>query len=98
VRLLIARHAPFRRCIFTCIVGFFSIWLIFDISDNISLSQRRRLGLFLPRRVATQVPQVFIILCQFPFVAPLLPGRVASDRSCVDADTAGVVFRAFFCR
>src|SRR5438094_9372603 len=46
-----------------CIAGFISIWLIFDVSDNISTFIDQHVGLLLVvRYYATQIPQVFIIL------------------------------------
>ena len=46
-----------------CIAGFISIWLIFDVSDNISTFIDERVGLLMVvRYYATQIPQVFIIL------------------------------------
>src|SRR5207245_9105571 len=56
-----------------CIAGFISIWLIFDISDNISTLLDERVGLVLAvRYYLTQVPQVFIILLPFSLLLVLL--------------------------
>jgi len=69
-----------------CIAGFISIWLIFDISDNISTFLDEHISLFLVGRYyATQVPQVFIIL--LPVSLLLYPGPdVARERSRVHVD------------
>jgi len=46
-----------------CIAGFVSIWLIFDVSDNISSFIDNHIPLSLVARYyGTQLPQVFIIL------------------------------------
>ena len=56
-----------------CIAGFISIWLIFDISDNISTFIDEHFGFALAvRYYATQVPEVFIIL--LPVSAPGIIG------------------------
>lgn len=56
-----------------CIAGFISIWLIFDISDNISTFIDERVGLLLTvRYYLTQVPQVFIILLPVSLLLALL--------------------------
>jgi lipopolysaccharide export system permease protein len=76
-----------------CIAGFISIWLIFDISDNISTLLDERIGLFLAMQYyATQVPQVFIILLPVSLLLALLfsLGRMSRANEIVSMLTAGV--------
>jgi len=76
-----------------CIVGFISIWLIFDISDNISTFIDEHIGLLLAARYyATQVPQVFIILLPVSLLLALLftLGRMSRANEVVSMLTAGV--------
>ncbi|HWN65612.1 MAG TPA: LptF/LptG family permease [Candidatus Binatus sp.] len=76
-----------------CIAGFISIWLIFDISDNISTFIDERIGLLLAvRYYATQVPQVFIILLPVSLLLALLftLGRMSRANEVVSMLTAGV--------
>ncbi len=76
-----------------CIVGFISIWLIFDISDNISTFIDERIGLLVAARYyATQVPQVFIILLPVSLLLALLftLGRMSRANEVVSMLTAGV--------
>ena len=51
-----------------CIIGFLSIWLIFDISDNSStiFDERAPLGLVV-QFYLTQIPQVLVICCRLRF-------------------------------
>jgi LPS export ABC transporter permease LptG len=76
-----------------CIIGFISIWLIFDISDNISTFIDQKLGLI---RVAhyylTQVPQIFVILLPVSLLLALLfcLGRMSRANEIVSMLTAGV--------
>src|SRR5437899_10657446 len=56
-----------------CIAGFISIWLIFDVSDNISTFIDQHIGLWLViRYYATQIPQVFIILLPVSILLSLI--------------------------
>src|SRR5207237_609672 len=56
-----------------CIAGFISIWLIFDVSDNISTFIDEHVGLLLVGRYyATQIPQVLIILLPVSLLLSLL--------------------------
>jgi lipopolysaccharide export system permease protein len=76
-----------------CIAGFISIWLIFDVSDNISTFIDERIGLLLAvRYYATQVPQVFIILLPVSLLLALLftLGRMSRANEVVSMLTAGV--------
>jgi lipopolysaccharide export system permease protein len=76
-----------------CIAGFISIWLIFDISDNISTFIDERIGLLLAvRYYATQVPQVFIILLPVSLLLALLftLGRMSRANEVVSMLTAGI--------
>ena len=53
----------FLQPYFYCIVGFISIWLIFDISDNISTFLDERISVLLVVKFyLTQVPQILVIL------------------------------------
>ncbi len=83
----------FLQVYFYCIAGFISIWLIFDISDNISTFIDERIGLLLAvRYYATQVPQVFIILLPVSLLLALLftLGRMSRANEIVSMLTAGV--------
>jgi lipopolysaccharide export system permease protein len=83
----------FLQVYFYCIAGFISIWLIFDISDNISTFIDERVGLVLVvRYYATQVPQVFIILLPVSLLLALLftLGRMSRANEIVSMLTAGV--------
>src|SRR5213078_4766455 len=76
-----------------CIAGFISIWLIFDVSDNISTFIDEHIGLLLAvRYYATQVPQVFIILLPVSLLLALLftLGRMSRANEIVSMLTAGV--------
>src|SRR6516164_11225038 len=76
-----------------CIAGFISIWLIFDVSDNISTFIDEHIGLLLVvRYYATQIPQVFIILLPVALLLSLLfaLGRMSRANEIVSMLTAGV--------
>src|SRR5207302_9638375 len=76
-----------------CIAGFISIWLIFDISDNISTFIDGRISLLLAvRYYATQVLQVFIILLPASLLLTLLftLGTMSRANEVVSMLTAGV--------
>jgi LPS export ABC transporter permease LptG len=76
-----------------CIAGFISIWLIFDISDNISTFLDEHVGLLVAvRYYATQVPQVFVILLPVSLLLALLfsLGRMSRSNEVVSMLTAGV--------
>src|SRR6266436_3795889 len=83
----------FLHVYFYCIAGFISIWLIFDVSDNIStfIDQHVPLSLVL-RYYGTQIPQVFIILLPVSLLLSLLfaLGRMSRSNEIVSMLTAGV--------
>ncbi|HEY2124613.1 MAG TPA: LptF/LptG family permease [Chthoniobacterales bacterium] len=76
-----------------CIVGFISIWLIFDVSDNISTFIDEHLGF---TRVAhyylSQLPQILVILLPVSLLLSLLfcLGRMSRANEIVSMLTAGV--------
>ena len=83
----------FLQAYFYCIAGFLSIWLIFDISDNISTFIDEHFGFALTvRYYATQVPEVFIILLPVSLLLALLfaLGRMSRANEIVSMLTAGV--------
>src|SRR5438309_8340259 len=76
-----------------CIAGFISIWLIFDVSDNISMFIDQHVPLSLVGRYyATQIPQVLIILLPVSLLLSLLfaLGRMSRSNEIVSMLTAGV--------
>src|SRR6058998_3697310 len=76
-----------------CIAGFISIWLIFDVSDNISMFIDQHVPLSLVARYyGTQIPQVFIILLPVSLLLSLLfaLGRMSRANEIVSMLTAGV--------
>src|SRR6058998_3407011 len=83
----------FLQIYFYCIAGFISIWLIFDVSDNISTFIDQHVGLRLViRYYATQLPQVLIILLPVSLLLSLLfaLGRMSRANEIVSMLTAGV--------
>ena len=83
----------FLQVYFYCIAGFISIWLIFDVSDNISSFIDEHIGLLLVLRYyGTQIPQVFIILLPVSLLLALLfsLGRMSRSNEIVSMLTAGV--------
>src|ERR1043166_8535883 len=83
----------FLQAYIYCIAGFVSIWLIFDISDNISTFIDEKFGFILTMKYyATQVPQVFIILLPVSLLLALLfsLGRMSQANEIVSMLTAGV--------
>ena len=83
----------FLQVYFYCIAGFVSIWLIFDVSDNISSFIDNHIGLALVARYyGTQIPQVFIILLPVSLLLSLLfaLGRMSRANEIVSMLTAGV--------
>lgn len=76
-----------------CIAGFVSIWLIFDVSDNIStfLDQHLRLST-VAHYYLTQIPEVFVILLPISLMLALLfcLGRMSRANEIVSMLTAGV--------
>jgi len=76
-----------------CIAGFISIWLIFDISDNISTFIDEKFGFMLAMKYyLTQVPEVFIILLPVALLLALLfaLGRMSRANEIVSMLTAGI--------
>src|SRR5438132_262504 len=76
-----------------CIAGFISIWLIFDISDNISTFIDEHLGfLRVAQYYLTQVPQILLILLPISLLLALLfsLGRMSRANEIVTMLTAGV--------
>ncbi|HLW35773.1 MAG TPA: LptF/LptG family permease [Chthoniobacterales bacterium] len=83
----------FLQAYIYCIAGFLSIWLIFDVSDNISTFIDQHFGLMLTvRYYLTQVPEVFIILLPVSLLLALLfaLGRMSRSNEIVSMLTAGV--------
>jgi lipopolysaccharide export system permease protein len=83
----------FVQAYFYCIAGFVSIWLIFDVSDNISTFIDDHFGFMLTvKYYATQVPEVFIILLPVALLLALLfsLGRMSRANEIVSMLTAGV--------
>jgi lipopolysaccharide export system permease protein len=76
-----------------CVLGFLSIWLIFDISDNSStiFDARAPLGLVV-HFYWTQIPQVLVILLPVALLLALLfsLGRMSRANEIVSMLTAGV--------
>src|SRR5207244_13385491 len=76
-----------------CIAGFISIWLIFDVSDNISTFIDERVSLLLVARYyATQIPQVLIILLPVSLLLSLLfaLGRLSRSHEFLSMLSAGM--------
>src|ERR1043166_2985521 len=83
----------FLQAYIYCIAGFLSIWLIFDISDNISTFIDEKFGFTLTLKYyLTQVPEVFIILLPVSLLLALLfsLGRMSRANEIVSMLTAGV--------
>jgi len=83
----------FLQAYFYCIAGFISIWLIFDVSDNISTFIDLHLGFLITLRYyASQVPQILIILLPVSLLLALLfsLGRMSRANEIVSMLTAGV--------
>ncbi len=83
----------FLRAYAYCIAAFVSIWLIFDISDNLStfLDDRVSFALVL-RYYLTQVPQILVILLPVSLLLALLfsLGRMSRTNEIVSMLTAGI--------
>ena len=75
-----------------CILGFLSIWLIFDISDNSSTIFDERAPFLLLKFYWTQIPQVLVILLPVSLLLALLfsLGRMSRSNEIVSMLTAGV--------
>jgi lipopolysaccharide export system permease protein len=76
-----------------CIIGFLSIWLIFDVSDNISTFIDQHLGLVrVAKYYLTQVPEILVILLPVSLLLALLfcLGRMSRANEIVSMLTAGI--------
>lgn len=83
----------FLQAYFYCIAGFISIWLIFDVSDNISTFIDEHVGVLLTLRYyASQIPQILIILLPVSLLLALLfsLGRMSRANEIVSMLTAGI--------
>jgi lipopolysaccharide export system permease protein len=83
----------FLQAYLYCVVAFLSIWLIFDISENISVFLDNHFGL--SRTVEfylTQLPQVLVILLPVSLLLALLfaLGRMSRANEIVSMLTAGI--------
>lgn len=76
-----------------CIAGFISIWLIFDVSDNISVFLDGHLGFGrVVQYYLSQLPQILVILLPVSLLLALLfvLGRMSRANEIVSMLTAGV--------
>jgi LPS export ABC transporter permease LptG len=83
----------FLEAYFYCVAGFISIWLLFDISDNISLFIDRQFGFVRTAEFyVTQLPQVLLILLPVSLLLALLfsLGRMSRSNEIVSMLGAGV--------
>jgi len=83
----------FLQAYFYCIIGFTSIWFIFDVSDNISTFLDQRISrLLILQYYLTQVPQILVILLPVALLLALLftLGRMSRSNEIVSMLTAGV--------
>lgn len=83
----------FLQAYLYCVAGFLSIWLVFDISDNISIFLDRHFGLLrVTEFYLTQLPQVLVILLPVSLLLALLfsLGRMSRTNEIVSMLTAGV--------
>src|SRR6267154_3404056 len=83
----------FLQAYLYCIIGFISIWFIFDISDSIStfLDQHVGFGRVL-EYYGTHIPQILVILLPVSLLSALLfvLGRMSRSNEIVSMLTAGV--------
>jgi lipopolysaccharide export system permease protein len=87
----VLRH--FLQAYLYCIVGFISIWFIFDISDNISTFLDERISrTLIAQYYLTQAPQILVILLPVALLLALLfsLGRMSRSNEIVSMLTAGV--------
>ncbi len=83
----------FLRVYVYCIAAFVSIWLVFDISDNISTFLDARISLqIVVAYYLTQVPQILVILLPVSLLLALLfsLGRMSRTNEIVSMLTAGI--------
>ena len=76
-----------------CIAAFVSIWLVFDVSDNISTFLDERVPLHrVLHYYLTQIPQIFVILLPISLLLALLfcLGRMSRANEIVSMLTAGI--------
>jgi len=76
-----------------CIVGFISIWLIYDISDNVSVFIEQNFGVLKTLHYyLTQLPQICVILLPVSLLLALLfcLGRMSRANEIVSMLTAGI--------
>jgi LPS export ABC transporter permease LptG len=83
----------FLQAYIYCIAGFISIWLVFDVSDNISTFIDQHLGFTRALHYYfTQIPQILVILLPVSLLLALLfcLGRMSRANEIVSMLTAGV--------
>ncbi|MBA2743310.1 MAG: LptF/LptG family permease [Chthoniobacterales bacterium] len=83
----------FLRIYLYCIAAFISIWLVFDISDNISTFLDDRISLqMVVQYYLTQIPQIIVILLPVSLLLALLfsLGRMSRTNEIVSMLTAGI--------
>ncbi len=83
----------FLQAYLYCIIGFISIYLIFDVSDNISVFIEGQLGLLrVVHYYLTQLPQILVILLPVSLLLALLfvLGRMSRANEIVSMLTAGI--------
>lgn len=83
----------FLRAYFYCIAAFFSIWLIFDASDTISIFLDERVSMrLIAEYYLTQVPQILVILLPVSLLLAVLfsLGRMSRTNEIVSMLTAGI--------
>jgi lipopolysaccharide export system permease protein len=83
----------FLQAYIYCIAGFISIWLIFDISDNISTLIDAHIGFVRGAQYyLTQIPQILVILLPVSLLLALLfsLGRMSRANEIVSMLTAGM--------
>ena len=83
----------FLQAYIYCIVGFTSIWFIFDVSDNISTFLDQRISrMLILKYYLTQVPQILVISLPIALLLALLfsLGRMSRSNEIVSMLTAGV--------
>jgi lipopolysaccharide export system permease protein len=83
----------FLQAYIYCIAGFISIWLIFDISDNISTLIDAHIGFVRGAQYyLTQIPQILVILLPVSLLLALLfsLGRMSRANEIVSMLTAGL--------
>ena len=83
----------FLQAYIYCILGFLSIWLIFDVSDNISVFIDLHMSFWrLLHYYSTQLPQILVILLPVALLLALLftLGRMSRSNEIVSILTAGI--------